>query len=93
MSYLALAKNGLEPFEAQAFAMVLALVMLQLIGAMMFWPSSFYVIAFTAAIIYYVIYNLSLAWFHKLLDRKLVIKYLLFGGLVISVVLASARWF
>jgi len=93
MSYLALAKNGLKPFEAQTFAMVLAVIMSQVVGAMMLWPNSFYVIAFMAAIIYYIIYNLSLSWFNKALSRGLVAKYLLFGGLVIIIVLASARWF
>ncbi len=93
ISYAAFLRQGLSLKKSQVFAVALSLIMIQLLGAQMLWPVSFYVIALISSLVYYLLLSLSFFWINKTLDAKAAIKYVLFSTALAIVVLISARWF
>lgn len=85
--------NDCPKQQSILFAVVLALILTEITAALMFWPVSFYVFAMLMAAAYYLMSSLSVWHLKKVLNREILIRYLIFTFLVIGLTLGTAAWF
>ncbi len=90
--YLAFIRQGLPQKQALLYAGCVDLMLTEILGALLLFPSSFYVIAIIVAVCYYLLMQILLAVSKNKLNRRLLIELLVFSGMILLVVLATATW-
>jgi hypothetical protein len=90
--YLAFIRQGRGKSEAGIYAGIIALILTEILGGLLMWPSSFYVIAIIISLCYYLLMSLSLLSLLDKLIRKSLIQYLVFSVLILAAVLFTATW-
>lgn len=74
------------------FSFLLALVMVEMVWAMNFWPFGYLTTGVIALILYYILWDLTQSYFLNLLSQKRVVANLVFFSFLIVLVLLSAKW-
>ena len=90
--YLALLRQGRSMTQARLYGVINSLVLAELLGALIFLPLSFYVIAASLALGYYLLVSLSLLYLNNQLNRKILFSYLSFSILILAAILITATW-
>ena len=90
--YLTLLRQGWEKNRARIYAGLIDLSLVELMGALLIWPSSFYVLAAILSLVYYLLLLLVVAASRQELDRKRLFHYLVYGGVILLAILLSANW-
>jgi len=90
--YLVLLRQGKSPYQSRLYGAINSLVLVELLGALIFLPSSFYVIAASIALGYYLLVSLSLLSLNNQLNRKIFFRYLSFSILILAAILLTAAW-
>ena len=74
------------------YAIIITVVLVEILGVLMWWPTSVYVVATVIAVLFYLLSALASLDLAEKFTRKLVLKYSLFSLLVLAVVLFTAQW-
>lgn len=74
------------------YSFLLALVMVELIWAMNFWPFGYLTTGTVALILYYVLWDMTQGYFLNLLSKKRAIANAVFFSVLILMILASSKW-
>lgn len=74
------------------YILIISLVMSEVFVSLSFLPTSFYVNGMVAAGLYYMIAGLSRSHILGNLEKKVFLKYTLFGLIIITLVLFTAHW-
>ncbi len=78
--------------EGLVYALIQILIMVELFGAVVFLPTSFFVGGLCIAIPYYSMANLSRHALRDTLDARVVRRYATIGGIALLVALTTAPW-
>jgi len=83
--------------ESQAtiwiYSFLLALIMVELIWTMNFWPFGYLTTGVIALTLYYILWDLVQSHFLNLLSRKRVVANMVVFSILITLVLISSKWF
>jgi len=90
--YLAYLRQIAKRTEILLYSGVVTLILVEILGGLTLWPSSFYVIAILVTLCYYLLMSLSLLSLKNSLTKKALIQYLTFGGCIIIAALITATW-
>jgi len=83
---------GIEIKRSWFYILIIDLVLVELFWVMFFLPNTFYVKALIVTILYYLAVNLSRNYLINLLNRKMIWRYLIIGGIILLLVLLTAQW-
>jgi len=84
--------NKIKPEAAWLHIVVICLILFELFWTVSFLPTAFYVNGLLIATAFYLMNNLIRLHLSGKLNKKVVKRYLLLCGSVITLVLATARW-
>jgi len=90
--YLVFQRSFLTSRRAALYAGITDLILIEILGGLLLWPSSFYVIAVIVALCYYLLTQITLYVSADKLNRGRLVRLLLFSGLILLIVLATAAW-
>ena len=74
------------------FSFLLALLMVEIVWAINYWPFGYLTTGVIALILYYILWDLVQSYFLNLLSRKRVTANMIFFSFLIIMVLLSAKW-
>jgi hypothetical protein len=74
------------------YSLILGLIMAEIVWVLNFWPFGYLTTGVITLIFYYVFWDLATCHFLDELSQKRVIANMIFFGLLITLVLSSARW-
>ncbi len=74
------------------YSLVLGFVMAEIVWILNFWPFGYLTTGVITLIFYYVFWDLAASHFLDELSKKRVVGNMLFLGILVGVVLSSARW-
>ena len=81
------------PFRRSVpFSLVASLLLTEIFGSLMFWPSAFLVQGVIVTVAFYVLTGVSRCILTSILSTKLIGKYLAWGSLIIFAILITADW-
>lgn len=75
------------------YSFVLTLSMIEIIWALNFWPFGYLTTGVIALILYYVLWDIIRSHFSNILSKKRMVFNLIFFSAIISLVLATSKWF
>lgn len=90
--YLAFQRQNLPKNTALIYAGAIDLILIEILGALLLLPSSFYVIAIITALCYYLLMQILLNQRINKLNRKLLIELLVFSGMILLAAAITAAW-
>ncbi|OGE76344.1 MAG: hypothetical protein A3C85_00925 [Candidatus Doudnabacteria bacterium RIFCSPHIGHO2_02_FULL_48_21] len=85
-------KMGQQGSEAALYALVMALVMMEVAWTVLFWPVHFFTSAVMSFSAFYLIYMLAMFYFKGRLNRRKVYFQVSLISIVVLVTLASSSW-
>ncbi len=83
---------GLNLKKSWLYVLVIDVIVVEIFWALLFLPNTFYVKALVLTVVYYLSVNLSRNYLIDILNQKMIWRYLIIGGVVLGVVLATAQW-
>lgn len=92
ISYQTMKINGLNWRSSWLYILIIVIICLEVFWALGFWPTSFYVNGLILATVYYIVLNLMSFKIFNRLEKKMIIRYLTVGSLVLIIILGTARW-
>jgi hypothetical protein len=87
-----LKSRGYPNGTAYLFILVISLILGELFWIINFWPTGFYFNALLLSLFYYIIIGISRYHLLGQLNKKVVRKYLVIGGICLVVILVTVRW-
>jgi len=78
--------------DAYLFSLVAGLLILEIFGVLLFWPSSFLVNGILVTVMFYILTGVSRCIVTSVLSRKLIGKYLMWGMVMIFAIMVTADW-
>ncbi|MFA5020853.1 MAG: hypothetical protein WC517_02210 [Patescibacteria group bacterium] len=92
ISQLVFLRSSLKPRPAALYASVIDLILIEILGGLLLWPSSFYVIAIIVALCYYFLTQIMIYVSADKLNRGRLVRLLLFFSSILLIVLVTAAW-
>lgn len=81
-----------NPKTTYLFILTIGLILGELFWIISFWPTGFYFNALFLSLFYYIIIGLSRYHLLGQLDKKIVKRYLMIGGICLVIALLTTRW-
>jgi hypothetical protein len=78
--------------EVLNYSLILGIIMAEIVWVLNFWPFGYLTTGVITLIFYYVFWDLASCHFLNKLSKRRVIANMIFLGLMLALVLASARW-
>ncbi|MBI5621948.1 hypothetical protein HY933_03745 [Candidatus Falkowbacteria bacterium] len=92
LSYQTMWISGLELKQSWLYVLILDVIVVEMFWALLFLPNTFYVKALSLTAVYYVVINLSRNSLIDILNRTMIVRYVLTGGVVLGLILLTAQW-
>lgn len=84
--------RGDQKKKVLVYSFLLALIMVELIWTMNFWPFGYLTTGVIALTLYYILWDLAQGYLLNLLSKKRVVANLAFFSVTIAFVLLSSKW-
>jgi hypothetical protein len=78
--------------DSLLFSLVASLLIAEIFGSLLFWPSAFLVNGVIVTVAFYILTGMSRCILTSILSKKLIGKYLAWGSLIIFAILITADW-
>jgi len=74
------------------YSAVIALILIEILGGLLWWPVSMYVTSIILSIIYYIASSYAILEAQDRLDKKMIIRFSVFALIALVIVLGTAQW-
>jgi hypothetical protein len=92
LAYQTMWISGIELKRSWLYILIIDLLAVELFWTLLFLPHTFYLKGLVITVVYYIIINLSRNYLINLLNKKMVWRYLLVGGIILLLSLVTAQW-
>ncbi len=89
--YFAIIKSD-DKKLAWIYSLLIALIMVEIVWTMNFWPFGYLTTGVIALILYYVLWDLTQSYFLNIMSKKRVVANMVFFSVMIILVLLSSKW-
>lgn len=84
--------NQIDRKSSLICAAAIALLLAEILTALLFLPVSFYVLTFCLVLVYYLFSSFAVFQFLNKLNRKIILQYLLFAAIILLAVVLTTTW-
>ncbi|MFA5358302.1 MAG: hypothetical protein WC310_00590 [Patescibacteria group bacterium] len=84
--------SGITVKQSWLYLIVIGLLLLETFWSLVFLPNTYYVKALVISLVYYALINLARNQLIGLLNRKMVLRYLLISVIVLGLIWGTAQW-